>query len=128
MLAILVVLIVAVTIFVMFLLVIVAVGIRKEPSTEELSEHASSLVVAFVRRLLGLHVRRPNSPFNIDQGDRRLRLTRVTPLQDPMRKPNPNERWMSLFDARTRDTIRIERLGSGKPLGPNASDPSCWRR
>ena len=62
MLTIFVVLIVSVTIFVVLLLVIVAVGIRREPPTEELSERASSLIAAFVRRLLGLHVRKPGSP------------------------------------------------------------------
>ena len=71
MLTILVLLIVSVTIFVVLLLVIVVVGIRQEPPTEELSEQASSLIAAFVRRLLGLHVRKPDSPLNLDQGDER---------------------------------------------------------
>lgn len=62
MLTIFVVLIASVTIVVVLLLVIVAVGIRREPPTEELSERASSLIAAFVRRLLGLHVRKPDSP------------------------------------------------------------------
>ena len=88
MLTILVVLIVSVTIFVVLLLVIVVVGIRKEPSTEELSEQASSLVAAFVRRLLGLHVRKPDSPPNLDQGDEGPCLARATPLADPMHKPD----------------------------------------
>jgi len=34
------------------LLVIVVIGIRKEPQTEELSEQAPSLIAMFVRRLL----------------------------------------------------------------------------
>ena len=62
MLTIFVVLVVSVTIFVVLLLVIVVVGIRREPPTEELSERASSLIATFVRRLLGLHVRKPDSP------------------------------------------------------------------
>ena len=92
MLTILVVLIVSVAIFVALLLAIVVVGIRKEPSSEELSEQASSPIAAFVRRLLGLHVRKPNSPLTLNQGDERLRLAPVTPLPDPMRKPNQDER------------------------------------
>jgi hypothetical protein len=92
MLTILFALIVSVTIFVVLLLVIVVIGIRKEPSTKELSEQVSSLLAAFVRHLLGLHVRKPNSPPNLDQGDERLGLARMTPLLDPARKPNPNER------------------------------------
>ncbi len=68
MLIILALLIGSVTIFVLLLLVIVGLGIRQEPPTEELSEQASSLLGAFVRRLLGLHVRKPESPANLDQG------------------------------------------------------------
>jgi hypothetical protein len=88
----LVVLIMSATIFGLLLLVIVIVGIRKQPSTEELSEQASSLVAAFVRRLLGLHVRKPNSSPSLRRGDEKLCLTRVTALPEPIRKPNPNER------------------------------------
>ena len=62
MLATLVVLIVFLTISIMLLLVIVLIGIRQEPPTEELSEQASTLIATFVRGLLGLHVRRPDSP------------------------------------------------------------------
>jgi hypothetical protein len=68
MLTILAVLIVSVTIVVVLLLVIVVVGIRQEPPAEELSEQASSLIAPFVRRLFGLHVRKPNSPSHLDQG------------------------------------------------------------
>ena len=71
MLTILVILIVSVTIFIVLLLVIVVVGIRQEPPTKELSEHASSLIAVFVRRLLGLHVRKPGSPPNLDRGEER---------------------------------------------------------
>ena len=92
MLTILVILIVSVTIFVVLLLVIVVVGIRQEPPTEELSEQASSLIAAFVRRLLGLHVRKPGSPRNLDQGEERPCFARVTPLANPMQTPDPNER------------------------------------
>ena len=72
MLAVLVLLVLSVTILVVFLLVLVVVGIRQEPSTEELSEQAPSLIAAFVRRLIGLHVRKPGlPPSRIDQGDER---------------------------------------------------------
>jgi hypothetical protein len=84
MLTVLVLLILSVSIFVVLLLVIVVVGIRQEPPTEELSEQASSLIAAFVRRLIGLHVRKPGSPPpRIDQGDERPRLPR-----DPARGPD----------------------------------------
>ena len=91
MLAILV-LLVSMVIFVMLLLVIVVVGIRQEPATEELSEQASNLIAMFVRRLLGLHVRKPGSPSSAEQRDERRCLARVTLLVDPMDKPDPYER------------------------------------
>jgi hypothetical protein len=76
------------TILVMLLLVIVVIGIRREPSTEELSEQSPSLITAFVRRLLGVHVRKPDSPSNIDQGDKALSSVRTPPLAGPMDEPN----------------------------------------
>jgi hypothetical protein len=56
-----------VIIFILLPLVIVVLGIQQEPPTEELSQQAPSLLAAFVRRLLGLHVRKPDSPPNLDQ-------------------------------------------------------------
>jgi excisionase family DNA binding protein len=41
------------------LLAIVVIGIRQEPPTEELSQQAPSLTTVFVRRLLGVYVRKP---------------------------------------------------------------------
>ena len=83
MLTILVLLIASVIIFVVLLLIIVVVGIRQEPPTEELSEQASSLVVAFVRRLLGVHVRKPDSPPNLGQGDEGPCLATRDPAPGP---------------------------------------------
>ena len=71
MLTVLVILILSVTILVVLLLLIVVIGIRQEPPAEELSEQASSLIAAFVRRLLGVHVRKPDSPPNVHQCDER---------------------------------------------------------
>jgi hypothetical protein len=51
------------------LLLIVVIGIRQEPRTEELSGQAPSPIAAFVRRLLGVSVRKPDSP-TLDQGDK----------------------------------------------------------
>ncbi len=58
------------------LLVIVVIGIRLEPPTEELSEQAPNLTTVFVRRLLGVYVRKPDSP------------PRTTSLVGPIDKPN----------------------------------------
>jgi hypothetical protein len=44
---------------VLILLGVVVVGIRQEPPWTELSEVAPSPIAAMIRRLLGLHVRRP---------------------------------------------------------------------
>ena len=64
------------TILAVLLLVIVVTGIRQEPPTEELSEQAPSLTTVFVRRLLGVYVRKPDSH------------PRTTSLVGPMDKPN----------------------------------------
>jgi hypothetical protein len=50
------------------LLLIVVIGIRQEPPTEELSGQAPSPIAAFVRCLLGVYVRRPDSPSRLDRG------------------------------------------------------------
>jgi hypothetical protein len=57
-------------VLVVLLLIIVIIGIRQEPSLEELGEQAPSLVAAFVRRLLGVYVRKPDSPPKLDRGDK----------------------------------------------------------
>lgn len=62
MLTILVLVLGSVTILAVLLLVIVEIGIHQEPPMEELSEQASSLTTVFVRRLLGVYVRKPDSP------------------------------------------------------------------
>jgi hypothetical protein len=59
MLAILILVVGSVTVLVVLLLVIVVIGIRQEPPMEELSEQAPCLTTVFVRRLLGVYVRKP---------------------------------------------------------------------
>jgi hypothetical protein len=76
MITILALLIGSMTILAVLLLLIVVIGIRQEPPTEELSEKAPSLTTVFVRRLLGVYVRKPDSP------------PRTTSLADPIGKPN----------------------------------------
>jgi hypothetical protein len=83
MLAILVVVVGFATILVMLLLVIVVIGIRQEPPTEELTEQAPSLIAAFVRRLLGIYIRKSDSPPSLDQGDRAM-----TACRNPAHQPN----------------------------------------
>ena len=76
MLTILILVVGSVAILVVLLLLIVVIGIRQEPPTEELSEQAPSLTTVFVRRLLGVYVRKPDSP------------PRTTSLAGPVDKPN----------------------------------------
>lgn len=92
MLTIIVFLITSVTILIVLLLVIVVIGIRHEPTTEELSEQPPSLISAFVRRFLGLYVRKPDLPSHLDRGDGTSCLVRVVPIAIPMHKPNRDER------------------------------------
>lgn len=75
-------------VLIVLLLVIVVIGIRQEPPTEELSQQAPTLIAAFVRRLLGAYVRKPNSTLNLAQGDNRHASLRTTPLVAPMDEPN----------------------------------------
>jgi hypothetical protein len=89
MLTVLVLLIGPMTILVVLLLVIVVIGIRQEPPTEELSEQAPSLTTVFVRRLLGVYVRKPDSPSNLDHGDQDHASPRPTLLAGPMRSFQP---------------------------------------
>ena len=49
-----------VMVLVLVLLAIVVVGIRQEPSADELHMQAPSLTAALVRRLLGVYVRKPD--------------------------------------------------------------------
>ena len=59
MFAILILVVGSVTALVVLLLVIVVIGIRQEPSMEELREQPPRLTAVFVRRLLGVCVRKP---------------------------------------------------------------------
>jgi hypothetical protein len=91
------------TVLILLLFVIVVIGIRQEPPMEELGEQAPGLTAAFVRRLLGAYVRRPDSPSRLDQGgDGCVRRERdVT-------------------------SSALKGLCKSEPLGPNATEPRCW--
>jgi hypothetical protein len=59
MLTILILIVGSATVLVVLLLVIVIIGIHQEPPMEELHEQAPGLTTLFVRRLLGVYVRKP---------------------------------------------------------------------
>ena len=78
----------SVTCLVVFLLAIVVIGIRQEPPTERLSELAPTPTAVFVRRMLGVTIRRPDSLLNPYPGDKSDTSLRTTPLVVPMDKRN----------------------------------------
>jgi hypothetical protein len=89
MLTILILLVVgSLAILVVLLFLIVVIGIRQEPPTEELSEQAPGLIAAFARRLLGVSIRKPDSPSKVDQGDK----SHASLLAGRMDKPELDER------------------------------------
>ena len=52
---------------VLVVLAVVVVGIRQEPSAQELTRHAPRLMASLTRRLLGVYVRRPDPSVITDQ-------------------------------------------------------------
>jgi hypothetical protein len=60
MLVILILVVGAVMVLVLILLAVVVLGIRQEPPADELSRQAPSLFAAWIRRLLGVYVRKPD--------------------------------------------------------------------
>jgi hypothetical protein len=74
MLAILYLLVGGTMILVLVVLAVVVVGIKQEPSATELSSQAPSALTAWVRRLLGVYVRKPDPPpaFDEDRGQPRI--------------------------------------------------------
>ena len=62
MLTVLILVVFAVVVLVLILLAVVVVAIRQEPRDAEMSNVAPSLIAVVVRRLLGVYMRRPDSP------------------------------------------------------------------
>jgi hypothetical protein len=52
---------------VLVLLAVVVVGIKQEPSARELPSQAPNAITEWVRRLLGVYVRKPGHPPAFDQ-------------------------------------------------------------
>lgn len=62
MLTILYVMVGGTTMLVLVVLAVVVVGIKQEPSAKELPSQAPNALTAWVRRLLGVYVRKPDQP------------------------------------------------------------------
>jgi hypothetical protein len=69
MLAVLLLLAASIALIVVLLLVMVVTGIRQEPTAIELTSRAPRPMAALARRMLGVHVRRPD-PAEIDEAHR----------------------------------------------------------
>lgn len=83
MLTILVLMVGAVMVLVLVLLAVVVVGIKQEPPAEELTRQPPNVVTAWVRRLLGVYVRKPDQPPPPSEDGGELCLT----ARDPARWP-----------------------------------------
>ena len=73
---------------VLVVLAFVVVGIRQEPSTQELARQAPSLMAKVARRLIGVHVRRLDSSVTSDK----LRGDPSHAALGPVRQPDGHAR------------------------------------
>ncbi len=62
----------AMMVLVLVLLAVVVIGMRQEPSTDELSIQTPSLLASLVRRMLGVYVRKPDPGLDERSGEQRL--------------------------------------------------------
>jgi hypothetical protein len=83
MLAILFLAVGSVMILVLVLLAVVVVAIKQEPRAEELTSQPPNAITAWVRRLLGVYVRKPGQPPADDDGHREPCLAAWEPPQWP---------------------------------------------
>ena len=60
----------SVMVFALVLLAVVVVAIKQEPQAEELAPQPPTAITAWVRRLLGVYVRKPDQP-PVDDDDHR---------------------------------------------------------
>jgi hypothetical protein len=60
----------SVVVLVLVLLTVVVVAIKQEPQAEELTSQPPNAITAWVRRLLGVYVRKPDQP-SADDDDHR---------------------------------------------------------
>jgi hypothetical protein len=70
-------------VLVLILLAVVVAAIKQEPRGEEFTSRPPSAVTAWVRRLLGVYVRRPNQPLISSQEHEELCCTPCDPPRWP---------------------------------------------
>ena len=84
----------AVVALVVVLLAVVVIAIRQEPRDTQMSNVAPSLIAVMVRRLLGVHVRRPTPPAE-STGLANHRLDR--PLHEAVRQAKGGEKPLQAY-------------------------------
>lgn len=72
-----------VMVFVLVLFAVVVAAIKQEPQGQELTSQPPSAITAWVRRLLGVYVRKPDQPAAVDEGRRKPCLTAWEPPRWP---------------------------------------------
>ena len=77
-----------VMILVLVVLGVVVVGIKQEPSAQELSTRPPNAVTAWVRRLLGVYVRKPDQAPAFDEDRAEPRITAPNSSDWPRRPRN----------------------------------------
>ena len=96
------------TIVVVFvLLVVVVIGIKQEPSAEELTSQPPNAITAWVRHLLGVYVRKPDQPPVHYDDDREPCLTAWEP---PAGQKDPRNEGLSAVTP-----IRTSRSSAASP-------------
>jgi hypothetical protein len=58
----------SVMVLVLVLLAVVVAAIKQEPQAQELTSQPPNAITAWVRRLLGVYVRKPDQPPALDEG------------------------------------------------------------
>ncbi len=72
-----------VMVLVLVFLAVVVAAIKQEPQAQELTSQPPSAITAWVRRLLGVYVRKPEQPPAIDEDRREPCLTAWEPPRWP---------------------------------------------
>jgi len=109
MLAILYVMVGGAMMLVLVVLAVVVVGIKQEPSAQELSSRAPSATTAWVRRLIGVYVRKPDQSraFHEDRGE-----PPITAWNPPPGQEGPRNKGAGNHGLERDITIQSSKLGS----------------
>ena len=96
MLTVLILVVFAAVALVLVLLAVVVVAIRQEPRDMEMSNVAPSLIAVMVRRLLGVYLRRPDSPSRQPRGSGHTTAW-TEPLHEAVRQAEGGEKPLQAY-------------------------------